>query len=89
MPATFDARNPVQFNPGMSAQIIEVELDHGHVTPRDGVTLPEKARALLTILPERKTNHDPLKPHPELRKIIFHEDPTKPLDPEDWPEAFE
>ena len=73
----------------MSAQTIEVELDHGHVTPYGDITLPDKARALLTILPERKVNHDPLKPHPELRQIIFHEDPTKPLDPEDWPEAFE
>lgn len=28
-----------------------------------------------------------LKPHPELGKIIFHEDPSLPLDPEDWPES--
>jgi hypothetical protein len=25
-------------------------------------------------------------PHPVLGKIIFHEDPSLPLDPEDWPE---
>ena len=73
----------------MSAQTIEVELDHGYVTACGDITLPDKARALLTILPERKPDHDPLMPHPELRKIIFHEDPTKPLDPEGWPEAFE
>ena len=73
----------------MSAQTIEVELDHGHVTPSGGATLPDKARALQTILPEKKAGHDPLKPHPELGKVIFHEDPSKPLDPEDWPEAFE
>ena len=25
-------------------------------------------------------------PHPTLGKIVFHEDPSLPLDPEDWPE---
>ena len=28
-----------------------------------------------------------LTPHPVLGKIIFHEDPALPLDPEDWPEV--
>ncbi|AUX45059.1 uncharacterized protein SOCE26_065400 [Sorangium cellulosum] len=27
-----------------------------------------------------------LEPHPVLGKIVFHEDPSLPLDPEDWPE---
>lgn len=27
-----------------------------------------------------------LKPHPVLGRIVFHEDPSSPLDPEDWPE---
>jgi hypothetical protein len=27
-----------------------------------------------------------LTPHPVLGKIVFHEDPTSPLDAEDWPE---
>jgi hypothetical protein len=26
-------------------------------------------------------------PHPLLGKIVFHEDPSLPLDPEDWPES--
>ena len=29
----------------------------------------------------------PLMPHPVLGKIVFHEDPSLPLDPEDWPES--
>jgi len=29
----------------------------------------------------------PLKPHPVLGKIVFHEDPALPLDPEDWLES--
>jgi hypothetical protein len=28
-----------------------------------------------------------LKPHPVLGKIVFHEDPSLPLNPEDWPES--
>jgi hypothetical protein len=28
-----------------------------------------------------------LKSHPVLGKIVFHEDPSLPLDPEDWPES--
>lgn len=30
-----------------------------------------------------------LQPHPTLGKIVFHEDPSAPLDPEDWPEEEE
>lgn len=28
-----------------------------------------------------------LTPHPVLGKIVFHEDPSLPLDSEDWPES--
>ena len=73
----------------MSAQMIEVELDHGRITACDGKVLPDKAHAVLIIRPERKLGHDPLKPHPELGKAVFYEDPSMPLDQEDWPEAFE
>lgn len=30
---------------------------------------------------------DPLRLHPKLSQVVFHEDPTTPLDPEDWPES--
>lgn len=30
---------------------------------------------------------DPFRPHPVLSKVVFHQDPTAPLDPEDWPES--
>jgi len=33
-----------------------------------------------------KLVEDPLKKHPRLSKVIFHEDPMLPLSPEDWPE---
>lgn len=29
---------------------------------------------------------DPLAIHAELGGVVFHEDPTAPLDPEDWPD---
>lgn len=28
---------------------------------------------------------NPLRVHPRLSKVVFHEDPTAPLAPEDWP----
>jgi hypothetical protein len=42
-------------------------------TPRDTGRPEEAPRALV--------------PHPVLGKIVFHEDPSLPLDPEDWPES--
>ena len=34
--------------------------------------------------PIKKVN-DPLKQHPQLKKIIFNEDPSLTLDEDDWP----
>ena len=34
----------------MSYKTLEVELENGHVRPRDSETLPAKAHALLTLL---------------------------------------
>lgn len=30
---------------------------------------------------------DPLRKHPKLSRVVFHADPTEPLDPEDWPDS--
>jgi len=35
----------------MSYLTIEVEINHGHILPKDAEALPEKASGLLTILP--------------------------------------
>jgi hypothetical protein len=64
---------------------LEVELEHGRVIPKGREVLPEKAAALLTLLPAQSVAHDPLQPDPELQRVIFHEDPAQPLKPEDWP----
>ena len=34
----------------MSFKTLEVEIDHGHVTPLDGTNLPERGRGLLTLI---------------------------------------
>jgi hypothetical protein len=70
----------------MNLVTLEVELDHGRVTPKGSERLPEKASALLTILPERVPVRDPLSPDPLLQRVRFHEDAAQPLEPEDWPE---
>lgn len=73
----------------MSFQTIEVELLHGRVIPRSGETIPETGPALLTLLGTEQppATFDPLKPHPLLSQVVFHEDPSLPLDEEDWPDA--
>jgi len=57
------------------------------------IRLPEDfppGPAEMIVLSEHRRN-EPwtklLEPHPVLGKIVFHEDPSQPLDPEDWPEA--
>jgi len=66
---------------------LEVELDHGRVIPKGSERLPDKAAALLTLLPEPTESRDPLKPDPVLQQVKFHEDAARPLLPQDWPEA--
>lgn len=70
----------------MSLTTVEVELDHGRVTPRGNESLPEHANALLTILPAKTTSRDPLIQHPELGKAIFYENPALPLHTDHWPD---
>lgn len=36
----------------MNLVTLEVQLDHGRVIPKDDTQLPERAEALLTLLPE-------------------------------------
>jgi len=45
----------------MSYQTLEVEIDHGHVSPKGAEVLPEKASGLLTILnPSKLTQQRPI-----------------------------
>lgn len=57
------------------------------------IRLPEDfppGPAEVIVLSEHRSDEpcaELLEPHPTLGKIVFHEDPSQPLDPEDWPEA--
>lgn len=53
----------------MSFRTLEVELDRGHIRPCGPETLPEKARALLTILDSQPTPAGTL-PGPSLAELV-------------------
>jgi len=72
----------------ISLLTIEVSIDHGRVTPTEPAKLPDVGRGLLTILPESKAPHDPLVPHPLLRKVRILADPAEPLSKDDGPESL-
>jgi hypothetical protein len=56
--------------------------------PDDFPAGPAEVIVLATRAPAARpcTEARTLEPHPLLGKIVFHEDPSLPLDPEDWPE---
>lgn len=53
----------------MSYRTLEVELNRGHIRPCGPETLPEKARALLTILTSPPTPSDPV-PSASLAELV-------------------
>lgn len=57
--------------------------------PDDFPAGPAEVIVLATRAPSEHPGGLPrtLEPHPVLGKIVFHEDPSLPLDPEDWPES--
>lgn len=64
----------------LSALLSRVEESGGQViTCRNGKPIAE-LRCLVPVA-------DPFRPHPVLSKVVFHEDPSAPLDPEDWPDG--
>jgi antitoxin (DNA-binding transcriptional repressor) of toxin-antitoxin stability system len=66
----------------LSSLLARVE-EHGEVVVicRNGKPVAELRQLPPTV--------DPLTVHPELSSIEFLGDPVAPLEPEDWPEAFE
>jgi len=64
----------------LSALLAAVESE-GEVVVicRNGKPIAELRRA-------REEHRDPLRTDPQLGGVVFHEDPTAPLDPEDWQE---
>ena len=67
---------------------IEAIFENGVLKPLTAAGLKEKQRYRLT-LEEAKESKPALAldaPHPVLGRIRFNEDPSLPLDPEDWPD---
>jgi antitoxin (DNA-binding transcriptional repressor) of toxin-antitoxin stability system len=64
----------------LSALLAAVERGETVVICRNGTPIAEVRRAQVV--------EDPLRQNPALKDVVFHEEPTEPLDPEDWPDAF-
>ncbi len=61
----------------LSELLMKVEQKHETVVIcRNGVPVAE--------LSSWKKNQDPLRQNPKLKNVIFHEDPSLPLQEEDW-----
>jgi hypothetical protein len=68
-----------------------VSADH-EIAIRLPDDFPPGAAEVIVLAASKASERPPgplsaLKPHPILGKIVFHEDPSLPLDPEDWPES--
>jgi len=59
---------------------MKIEEKHEHVI------ICRHGKPVAEIIPWKKNEKDPLKQNPKLKKVTFYEDPTTPLDEEDWPE---
>jgi hypothetical protein len=78
----------------MHAHKLKITVPQDHQVeirlPEDFPPGPAEVIVLSSFSKERESRRQPwadlLEPHPVLGKIVFHEDPSRPLDPEDWPE---
>ncbi|TMQ08221.1 MAG: hypothetical protein E6J90_41140 [Deltaproteobacteria bacterium] len=72
-------------------QNITVAADHEVAIRLPDDFPPGPAEIIVLAAPTASERLSPpvrnLKPHPVLGKIVFHDDPSTPLDPEDWPET--
>ena len=64
----------------LSSLLAAIERGETVVICRNGTPIAELRRVHVV--------DDPLRQNPALQGVVFHEDPTAPLQPEDWPEAF-
>jgi hypothetical protein len=76
----------------MHAHKLKITVPQDHQVeihlPEDFPPGPAEVIILSSFSKERRSGPwaELLEPHPVLGKIFFHEDPSQPLDPEDWPE---
>jgi prevent-host-death family protein len=66
----------------LSALLAEVE-EKG-----EWVRICRNGRPIADLRPVSRVR-DPFEQHPGLQGVVFNEDPVLPLQPEDWPDAFE
>ena len=66
----------------LSKILARVETEHEHFR------ICRNGKPIAELIPIEETAPDPLVLHPELMGVVFFEDPTAPLDPEDWPEEI-
>lgn len=83
-------------HPGIGLMSITLQLDIPDALLNDakanGLLESKSLAEMLTLELKRRSKkdvHNPLLPDPELQRVTFFEDPAAPLDPQDWPEAFE
>jgi hypothetical protein len=70
---------------------VTVPADH-EIAIRLPDDFPPGPAEIIVLAAPRASDHPgaavrTLGPHPVLGNIVFHEDPSLPLDPEDWPES--
>lgn len=64
----------------LSYFLSKVEKEH------EKIKICRKGKPVALLVPlESPSPPDPLKQHPKLMAVKIHEDPTTPLDEEDWP----
>lgn len=56
-------------------------------TGQENIVICRNGKPVAELIPWRKTN-DPLKQDPQLAAVVFHEDPSLPLDESEWPGAL-
>lgn len=64
----------------LSELLAKVEGQH------ERVVICRSGKPVAEMIPWEKAGN-PLRQSAKLKKVVFHEDPSRPLDDEDWPES--
>lgn len=65
----------------LSELLLKIQQNH------EVVVICRNGRPVAVLSPWNKSK-DPLKQSPKLKKVTFHEDPSKPIDDKDWPKML-
>jgi len=53
---------------------------------RETVIICRHGKPVAQMIPLKRAR-DPLRQSPALKKVVFHEDPSRPIDEDEWPAA--